>query len=100
MEFTKFLKTYEQLLLKHVVSPGVYFLISYTLAQIDTWFLYQNLQFRLPILTSLLILLILLYSEAVVWWCSAKKVFLRILQNLQEKSCVFKEAGDLQSLTL
>ena len=100
MEFTKFLKTYEQLLLKHVVSPGVYFLISYTSAQIDTWFLHQNLQFRLPILPSLLILLMLLYSEAIVWWCSAKKVFLRILQNLQEKSCVFKEAGDLQSLTL
>ena len=50
MEFTKFLKTYERLLLKPVVSPGVYFLISYTLAQIDTWFLYHNLQFCLPIL--------------------------------------------------
>ena len=60
VEFTKFLKTYERLLLKPVVSPGVYFLISYTLAQIDTWFLYHNLQFRLPILPSLLILLILL----------------------------------------
>ena len=33
---------------------------KYTLAQIDTWFLYHNLQFRLPILPSLLILLILL----------------------------------------
>ena len=31
------------------------------------------------------LLLMLLYSEAVVWYCSAKKVFLQILQNLQEK---------------
>ena len=46
------------------------------MAQIDTWFLYRNLQFRLSILPSLLILLILLQSEAV------------------------KEATDLQSLTL
>ena len=60
---------------------------KYTMAQIDTWFLYHNLQFRLPILPSLLILLILLQSEAVVWWCSTKKVFVRILQNSQEKSC-------------
>ena len=60
VEFTKFLKTYERLLLKPVVSPGVYFLISYTLAQIDTWFLHHNLQFLLPILPSLPILLILL----------------------------------------
>ena len=35
VEFTKFLKTYERLLLKPVVSHGVYFVISYTLAQID-----------------------------------------------------------------
>ena len=60
VEFTKFLKTYERLLLKPVVSPGVYFLIRYTLAEIDTWFLYHSLQFRLPILTPALILLILL----------------------------------------
>ena len=77
VEFTKFLKIYDcfkikRLLLKPVVSPGVYLLVSYTLAQIDTWFLYHSLQFRLPIFPSLLILLILLYSEAVVWWCSAK----------------------------
>ena len=38
-EITKFLKTYERLLIKPVVLPGVYFLISYALAQIDTWFL-------------------------------------------------------------
>ena len=59
-EITKFLKTYERLLIKPVVLPGVYFLISYALAQIDTWFLYHNLQFRFPILPSLLILLLLL----------------------------------------
>ena len=87
VEFMKFLRTYERLFLEHVVSPGVYFLISYTLAQIDTWFLHHNLQFLLPILPSLPILLILLQSEAAVWWCSVKKMFLRILQNLQEKSC-------------
>ena len=69
-----------------VVSPGVYFLISYTLAQIDAWFLYHCLQFRLSILPSLLILLILVIL-VLVWWCSAKKVFLQISQDSQEKSC-------------
>ena len=69
-----------------VVSPGVYFLISYTLAQIDAWFLYHYLQFRLSVLPSLLILLILVIL-ILVWWCSAKKVFLRISQISHEKSC-------------
>ena len=44
------MKTYEGLLLKPVVLLGVYFLISYTLALIDTWFLYHSLQLRLTIL--------------------------------------------------
>ena len=38
---------------------------SYTLAQIDTWFLYHNLQFRCQFSPSLLILLILLDG----WFC-------------------------------
>ena len=44
----------------------------------------SNLQFRLPILPSLL--LILLQSEAVVPCCSTKKVFLQIPQNSQKNA--------------
>ena len=47
---------------------------------------FNNLQFCLPILPSLL--LILLQSEAVVRWCSAKNfVFQRISQISQENTC-------------
>ena len=46
--------------------------------------MYHNLQFRLPILPSLL--LILLQSETVVRCCSAKRVFLQISQNSQENT--------------
>ena len=28
------------------------------------------------------------YSEAVIWWCSVKKVFLKLSQNSLEKTCV------------
>ena len=54
---------------------------------LDTFYavlLYHNLQFRLPILPSLL--LIQLQSEAVVRCCSAKKVFFQISQNSQENT--------------
>ena len=50
------------------------------------WFLYHNLKFRLPILPSLLLILLII-SEAVVWWCSAKKLFLQSLQNSQGNTC-------------
>ena len=45
-------------------------------------FVYRNLQFRLPILPSLLYC----ESEAVVRCCSAKKVLLQIPQNLQKNT--------------
>ena len=47
--------------------------------------LFNNLRFSLPILSSLL--LTLLQSEAVIWWCSVKKVFQQILQISQESTC-------------
>ena len=54
------------------------------------WFLYHNLKFRLPILPSLLLILLII-SEAVVWWCSAKKLFL-------QSSKIHKETPALVSL--
>ena len=55
-------------------------LISYTSGSNQyICFLYHNLQFRLPIL--LLLLLILLKSETIFRCGSAKKVFSQILQN-------------------
>ena len=47
--------------------------------------LFNNLRFCLPNLSSLL--LTLLQSEAVVRWCSVKKVFQQILQISQENTC-------------
>ena len=46
--------------------------------------LFNNLRFCLPILASLLTLL---QSEAVVRWCSVKKVFQQISQISQENTC-------------
>ena len=63
--------------------------------------LFNNLRFCLPILPSLL--LILLQSEAVVRWCSAKKVFQQISQISQENTCskdAFLMKPQICSLTL
>ena len=65
-------------------------------------FLYHNLQFR--VLISLSLLLILLSSKAVIRWCSVKTVFLQILQKFTRKhlywSFIFNEVSDLQRLNL
>ena len=64
-------------------------------------FLYHNLRFRPPIVPSLL--LIVLQSEAVVRWCSAKKIFANIAsftRKHQNKRLAFHEVANLQSLTL
>ena len=77
-------------------------LLNKKIYYLDTFYallLYHNLQFRLPIPPSLL--LILLQSEAVVRCYSAKNVFFQILQISQENtekkipaqmiSCEFRE---------
>ena len=64
-------------------------------------FLYHNLRFRPPIVPSLL--LIVLQSEAVVRWCSAKNFFANIAsftRKHQNKRLAFHEVANLQSLTL
>ena len=75
---------------KFGVFSGPYFpvlVLNTKIYYLDTFYavlLYHNLQFRLPLLPSLL--LILLQSEAVVRCCSAKKVFFQISQNSQENT--------------
>ena len=53
---------------------------------------------NLPILPSLL--LILLKSEAAIWWCSAKKNFAKFTRKHLLQRLAFNEAADLQSLKL
>ena len=60
--------------------------------------LFNNLRFCLPILS--LLLLTRLQSEAIVWWCSVKKVFQQFFANFKRKHLlegrVFNEVADLQ----
>ena len=72
--------------MKPVLSPGLPFNNLHLWLKLIhmLYFVYHNLQFRLPLLPSLL--WILLKSESFDQCCSAKKVFLQIPQNWQENT--------------
>ena len=100
--FTKFLKIYERLLLKPVVSPGVSFLISTLWLKLVHGFF------------------IIIYSFACqfflhywyYWYCNQKQSsggvlqrrccyeFCKIHKKTPVLTCVFNQTADLQSLTL
>ena len=73
---------------------------KYTLSQIDTWFLYHNLQFRLPV-TNTTDSAIIRSSRLVVFYKKGVLTnFAKFTRKIPRQCLAFKEAADLQSLTL
>ena len=102
-EFTRFLKTYERLLPKSVVSPGVYFLISTIWLKLIHGFfiiIYSSLA-NFPFITNTIDTAIISSSRLVVL-CQKGVLtnFAKFTRKILRQGLVFKEAADLQSLTL